>query len=671
MTQGGASGGCRHESRAGFEMSQRKLSLLERLYWIGKGVGWDNVPRRVYQALAVRCGIVQRKTNPANYRKISWRKGYPNKSSADRWQDRRVHFFPLLQQAELQSLVSEELWQRTVGVICEEALQGHYPFFSRWTGNLGWPPNFNRDPVHEIDWPVGEHWTRSTRSGPPRDDIKLVWEASRFTLAYHLVRHYTYTGDERWAEAFWQLYESWRDQNPVNLTVAWGCGQEVAFRVMAVLFGVMATLNSPSSTEQRLEDVELFVWQSAKRIAANINYAISQENNHALSEAAALWTVGLLFPEFADGKKWRKSGERVLEGEVRRQIYADGSYVQHSFSYHRVMLDDLSWVIQLGRLNRHSFSGELLDRFAAATKWLGQVIDGAAGRVPNYGANDGANVLPLSVCDYLDYRPTCQLAETLAGSGSTLSRGLWSEKAAWLLGEIPQASIIAAQAPTWAAPIGGYYLLRGPASRAFVRAAEFRDRPGQCDQLHLDLWYRGHNLLRDAGSYLYYHKDPNVKKYFYSTGAHNTVSVPGAEQMTKGPKFLWFHWSKAKANFNDPTKLTCRARFRGGKPYQHERVIERNGDCYVVRDRVKGVANVELHWRLSPDWTWTLGREGIVIGRFGEMAIEIEIVADGQPVKAELRESFESLYYGERQLSPAIWIQGVSESVVTRIAPSG
>src|SRR5690606_14196729 len=121
----------------------------------------------------------------------------------------------------------------SVTAVCEAALAGDYRFFSKWYGELGWPPNFNRDPVNLIDWPVGEHWLRTARSGPPRDDIKLVWEASRWSLAFDLARQYIYSGDDRWAESMWTFIEAWLRQNPVNQTVAWGCGQEVALRLMA------------------------------------------------------------------------------------------------------------------------------------------------------------------------------------------------------------------------------------------------------------------------------------------------------------------------------------------------------------------------------------------------------------------------------------------------------
>ncbi|MFO0264482.1 MAG: heparinase II/III family protein, partial [Planctomycetota bacterium] len=86
-------------------------------------------------------------------------------------------------------------------------------------------------------------------------------------------------------------------------------------------------------------------------------------------------------------------------------------------------------------------------------------------------------------------------------------------------------------------------------------------------------WWRGHNLLRDAGSYLYYHRDAKLKNYFYSTAAHNTVSVDGTEQMTKGPNFLWFHWSEGTAELIDEATLECTARIQAKLAYTHHRSI--------------------------------------------------------------------------------------------------
>lgn len=645
------------------------MNPLQKIYWIGKGVGWDNVPRRLYQSARIRTGALRRQMAPRRFKPQAVGSFLSDEHSAQaNWQNRRNKFFPDPTAEQLHDLIPEPMWQATVGKECEAALNGAYPFFSRWTGELGWPPNFNSDPVNQIEWPVGKLWLDTARSGPPRNDIKLVWEASRLTLAYTLARHYIYTKDELWAEAFWEMFDAWRQQNPVNESVAWGCGQEVAFRLMAALFATMTTLGSDAATPTRLQHMEQFCYQSGMRIDANINYALSQKNNHGISEALGLFTVGLLFPNFPQSATWVNRGHTLIEQEVARQVYDDGSYVQHSMSYHRVMLDDLCWVIALGRIHAQEFSPATLARVAAATRWLSEFVEPATGRVPNYGSNDGANVLPLSCTDYLDYRPTLQLAASLCNLQGLVPTGVWSEKTLWLTGKCPSEPSRATRAERWQATDGGYYILRGTNSQLMIRAPRYRDRPGQCDTLHVDLWYGAENVVRDAGSFRYYHEDKTLKNYFYSTAAHNTVSVPGTEQMTKGPNFLWLDWPKVTAEFDRDGKLMTRAQFFSKIPYEHARVISRDGNAYTVEDTVSGNKPYSVNWRLTPEWEWqqTGTHEYSAIHDDQRYCIRWETSG---AVDIELSRCWEAPYYGERTEVPRLAINGIVGTISTQFVP--
>jgi hypothetical protein len=645
------------------------MNPLHKIFWIGKGVGWDNVPRRVYQSAMIRSGALRRRMDPARFSVPADQRFLSDDANVyANWKSRRRRFFPIPTSDQLRELVAETTWTSTVGKECERALNGHYPFFSHWTGELGWPPNFNRDPVNQIDWPVGQHWLDTARSGPPRDDIKLVWEASRFTLAYTLARHYVYTQDDKWANAFWEMFDAWRQQNPVNLSVAWGCGQEVAFRIMAVLFAALATLDSEAATPARLKDLELFCYESALRIEGNVNYARSQKNNHALSEGLGLWTIGLLFPNFPRSASWSQRGRKVLEQEIHRQLYHDGSYVQHSMSYHRVMLDNMCWAIELGRINHQELSESTVARVAAATRWIAEFIEPDTGRVPNYGANDGANVLPLSCSDYLDYRPSCQLAAKVCRIESWIPSGVWSEKSLWITGESEVVPSKVVREDRWVAPDGGYFIMRGPQSQLMTRATSYRDRPTQCDALHVDLWYQKHNVLRDAGSFRYYHADKRLKDYFYSTAAHNTVSVEGTEQMTKGPNFLWLNWPTAQAEFDTEGNLICRAEFSSNVPYTHTRTISRKQDTFTVLDAVSGVESYSLNWRLTPHWQWQQTDTLEFVAEHEGGSFHIRIKTD-EAVNARLVESWESLYYGERTQVPQLVIQGITGTISTQFEP--
>ncbi|MFP3472466.1 heparinase II/III family protein, partial [Micrococcus sp. SIMBA_144] len=69
-------------------------------------------------------------------------------------------------------------------------------------------------------------------------DIKWIWELSRFSFVYPLVRAYTTTKDEKYAIDFWEMFEDFVKHNPPELGANYKCGQEMSFRIMAWTFGL-------------------------------------------------------------------------------------------------------------------------------------------------------------------------------------------------------------------------------------------------------------------------------------------------------------------------------------------------------------------------------------------------------------------------------------------------
>lgn len=665
------------------------MNRLSKLWWTARGVGWRNLPRRVMQSAVVRTGLLRRRLDPRRFADEAFRAatGLTVAAQPDLWAALRRRFLLLPSPQALADVCGDALWARRAAAVAEDALRGDYPMFGWTRAALGRPVRFNRDPFHDVDWPVGEHWLGTAVSGPPRHDIKLVWEPARLAAAWYLARQYARSGERRHAAGLWVLFDAFVEQNPPQETVAWACGQEMTFRLMALLFGAVVTLDSGEATPERLWALSRLAWQTATHIAANHNQARMQGNNHAISEAVGLWTIGLLFPDLPRAAAWRDLGRRTLAAETPRQIYDDGSYVQHSMNYHRLVLDDLMWAIRLGQVNGEPLPPVVLDRFRAAADWLLEMLDPAAGRVPNYGCNDGAHVLPLSCCDYVDFRPVVQAASYLAHSRRRLGPGPWDEKALWLFGPAALAGEPDADRPrarAWAAPRGGYYVLRGPASWAMIRCHTYRDRPGQADMLHLDLWFRGHNVLRDGGSYLYA-SEPPWDRYFQGTAAHNTVALDGADQMHKGPRFLWFRWTRSDlVRFADADVGVFQGRHYGyahmpGRPVCTRQVV-RTGDVYVVVDHVRGgpaAHQAQLRWRLCPgDWrregdTWLADLDGheFRIGLALPPAADVRLVAGRQDGQVE---GWESLYYARRSPVPTL-VAGVKApppvTMVTLLGP--
>jgi asparagine synthase (glutamine-hydrolysing) len=423
----------------------------------------------------------------------------------------------------------------------EGAGLGTFSFFSHRSIHAGWPPEWHLHPESRAQWPK-THWTKLPDLG--EQDVKWLWEIGRFGFAYSLVRAYHLTGDAAHAETFWQLVASFRNENPPNLGVHWMCGQECAFRVLALSFALFGLIDATTS-ERAAMLIEMLA-AHGERIEGNIEFAILQKNNHAINEALALWTLGAMFPFLCSAEQWEARGREILEREAARQIYDDGSYIQHSLNYHRLILQSYSWALRLGDLAGRPFSAVLRERFDRATNLLYQLTDEGSGRAPNYGSNDGALLFKLDSCDFSDYRPALALAFCVSERKRVYPQGAWDETLWWLCGE--EAFEEKADPPAradLAAEMGGYYTLRSSDTWGMIRCCKYRDRPAQADMLSVDLWWRGANILADPGAYSYNSPAP-WNNGLSGTGAHNTVQIDGLDQMERGPRFTWFHWNRGR-----------------------------------------------------------------------------------------------------------------------------
>ena len=491
--------------------------------------------------------------------------------------------------------------------LADDLSRGFARFFSHERVEVGMPPRWHVDSFSGHEFPSDRHWSQIADFAA--GDIKLAWELSRFGFVFALVRANWRTGDDRHAELFWRLVESWRAANPPEQGVNWKCGQEVSLRVMAWCFGLYGFAASPATTPERVARLAQMIAVSGRRIEANLSYALNQQNNHGISEAMGLWTIGSLFPEFADAARWSRLGRGLLESQAKELVYDDGAFSQHSLNYHRVMLHDYVWSMRLGDVQGQPFSDQLRQRIAKAGEFVYQLQDESSGRVPCYGQDDGALILPLNDCCYRDHRPVIQASHFLTTGRRRLKPGPWDEDLLWLFGPAAlSASTDSAVRSNLNAPTGGYFTLRSRHGFAFTRAATFRHRPAQADMLHVDLWWRGQNIAVDPGTYSYNTPAP-WDNPFARTAYHNTVTVDGLDQMERAGRFLWLPWIRGESlgrSVSESGQLACWQGTHDGyrrlrDPVSYRRSVVRLGDeHWLVVDALSAreAHDFRLHWLL-------------------------------------------------------------------------
>ena len=105
---------------------------------------------------------------------------------------------------DLPTLTDEVPWNPDQAVIdADRILSGEWKYFSNEWIKTGFPPDWHVDPKSGIQLDPKKHWSTINEYG--NYDIKYVWEASRLSMVFTLVRAYARKQDNRYAEAFWQL----------------------------------------------------------------------------------------------------------------------------------------------------------------------------------------------------------------------------------------------------------------------------------------------------------------------------------------------------------------------------------------------------------------------------------------------------------------------------------
>ena len=494
-------------------------------------------------------------------------------------------------------------------------------------------------------------WWRVAHLDPEAGDIKDVWEPARFAWLYDLVRAFVLTGDRRYAEAAAERIAGWDAACPKFEGVHWSCGQETAIRAVALLHA--EAVLADAWDEATCARVARLLGASGERIADAVGYAVSQRNNHAISEATGLVLLGdRLRGAHPEAGGWLQDGHQLLEQLVREQFGPDGWYIQHSFVYKRLAVEQCVLAECALRSCGRALSGAAADRLRAAVTLFLAVIDGPTGDVPNHGANDGAFVWHTTLAPFRDFRPVVTAAATMWDVPVPEDVPLDDERLAWM----------GAPPPPSAPPRGdgvrsgasGWAVARVGETVAFLRAGRYTARPGHLDPLHLNVRIGGDLVVVDPGTFAYNAPAP-WRNGLAGAAVHNGPLLDGVEPGVRGPRFLWYLWPEADvlgARLSDGVAV-----LEAERPGAVRRTVRVEPGRVVVEDRALDpeAGRVSVRWTLAP-------------------GVALEAVAvEGGVVRAAREgavEGWVSLHYGERIPSQSVEADapaGPSHTIVTTI----
>jgi hypothetical protein len=503
----------------------------------------------------------------------------------------------------LRNIIGREA-EQSVLAEADRVVAGNLPFFGQLSFDCNFLPRWYRNPLTGQSVSPEQSWTQMRFASPVYGDLKFILEPSRFLFVYPLIRAYALSGNDKFPEAFWNAIEDWARSSPPMAGPLWVCGQECSLRIVAWSFALQAFIHSPSTTNERVALLVSMIASHAWRTAQTLGYARSQRSNHLISEAVGLWTAGTLYPELRESQLWQNLGAHLLYEAVLDQITPEGVSQQHSFNYQRMILHLLLWTLRLSELHHAPLHDDIRTRTEATFDFMRTWVDPVSGCAPNYGSDDGSLILPLASATYRDFRPLLQLGAAVLHRPA-LPSGPWDEPALWF-GVNPECvtTQVKKNKPSPPSIEPGYFHLGDENSWALIRAGRYTRRPFQADQLHVDLWWNGINLARDAGTYLY-NGPPPWNNGLAGSAVHNTVTVDRQDQMRRAGRFLWLDWAQASGRLHSLHGNTCADRFEGEHDgysrfgVTHRRMVQwLAGIGWVIVDDIQGTGehDVRMHW---------------------------------------------------------------------------
>ena len=361
---------------------------------------------------------------------------------------------------------------------------------------------------HKVDWEFN----------PTYNGYKeWPWQLSRHPEWGVLAKYYLLTGDERAAETYSDMLDSWIKQAvvPENVsgysTVCWRT-IEAGIRLMSWINQISTFINSPAMTDSRITEYYISLYEHGWRLR---NFCT--HGNWLIMEMHGLLKAALTGYFLKDSEEWYEYSVKRLCAELDIQVYPDGFQYELSTNYHNVVDSNYLNVLVIFETLGLQPPGEILERLEKMFEMYPR-LSRPNRRLPDL--NDGnqmpvANKLRQAARLYPDRKDFLWFA----------TNGAEGEFPRYRSCAFPYAGA-AVMRSSWASDAIWAYMDCSPFGRGHQHE----------DKLNVLLDAYGKTMLTEGGVYDY--DSSEMRKYVLSTRAHNTVMIDGKEQNYR-PHYKW------------------------------------------------------------------------------------------------------------------------------------
>lgn len=536
-----------------------------------------------------------------------------------------------------------------------------------WHLDLSTGKRFPQKFAHKID-------IRSDRYG----SAKHVWEVNRMQFMLQLAIDYRKSGELKYLVLFCHHLATWKEANSYLVGVNWYSNIEVNLRLICWYFcWQMLNVDKLRKYDSAVNEFLTDVWTPLINSHAEYSYQhpslYSSANNHLVSEYAGLFVAACCW-NIPHRKSRLKYAMKGLESEILKQNTPEGVNREEAAEYIQFIDDFFLIAAVVGKNTGHDFSDAYKGRLRAMADYMNAFLD--CGRnYPMYGDGDDGFVLRTDASrHYNNFESLLVSFATYFDEPAFKRPGLvWDEKNALLFGnagrerfeampETPEISLDSNRFFTES----GHYIFRKvecaqeSAAEGTVRETylHFDAAPlgflsiaahGHADALSFILHVDGNPVIVDPGTFTYHtHKD--IRAYFVSTLAHNTVCVNGKNQAEQAGPTMWLnHYHCRTLESGENFVEACHDGY-ASEGVLHTRRIEysRDRDEFTITDTLScsQSAAVEIPFHLHPSATVTLNGSTAEISVPGSRRVVVEL--DSSLSYAVREDGWYSEHFGEK-----------------------
>ncbi len=468
--------------------------------------------------------------------------------------------------------IANEIPQPALEALTNEAeaiLKGHLTLLGVERSDLA-DPDWFYDPVTGRRAPQRLYaFDIEHRSESVTGNVKQIWELSRLQHLTLLSVAWFATHDDVYARTVDKQLRSWWGENPFLSGVNWTSGIEVGLRLVSFVW-IRRLLDGWSGVSALFDENELAIAQVAwhQQYLSKFRSRGSSANNHVIAEAAGQLAASCAFPWYDSSERWREESAELLERELDLNTFPSGLNREQASDYH-------GFVTELALVG--AVEADAAGHPLSPTTWelIARMLDAEAAvldeklQPARQGDSDEGRALVLDA-------PGVKRAQILLACGSQLvGPASWWPKVepgvtSTLVGSLSRgrAPVVRGRSPVRPSHFAdaGLALLRsaplgepeiwcrcdgGP--HGFLSIAGH----AHADALSVELRLGGTGILVDPGTYCY-HGEPELRSYFRSTLAHNTIELAAVDQSVSGGPFLWLRHAKTtgvEVEFDEPADV--------------------------------------------------------------------------------------------------------------------